>query len=99
MGAASHLGLDVVLADNLAPVSHLLGKEYAEVLGIGEYERHLLAITQSIRDSRLAQDFAHNLAHIGDDIGRRAIWRKNSPPGERLEIGEARFDRGLRILE
>jgi hypothetical protein len=53
------LRLDVVLAHDLTPDAHLLGEERLEILAVGEQQRHLLGLPQTVRHSRLAQDLLH----------------------------------------
>src|SRR6516225_4763835 len=63
------------------PDVRLLGGEFAQLLRLGEHQRHLLRLAELPRHALLAQALDQRGAKAADDRLRRSRRRKDGPPG------------------
>ena len=86
------LCLDLIVACNCTPDSHLFSQKFTQLFGAAQRERHLLGLAQLRGDSRLAQRRGDLIAESVDYRLGRTCGRKYAPPGIGLEPGIALAD-------
>src|SRR5882757_372563 len=82
-----------MLADNRAPLLHLLDKKLSLFFGTGEQFGNLHVLDELLVENRFPQRLDQRCPETVDDRLRRSPGREYAPPGVGFESREAAFER------